>query len=126
MFLSITEILRHIRQLGPLSSLSSGPLDGPAQRYVLQGARGEIGLIGALSHHFCHKCNRLRLTADGHLRGCLFSDQETDIKTPLRQGKGIHHLQGLIVDAIANKHANHGLSIHSPVNCLRSMNTIGG
>lgn len=102
-FLSIEEILSMIRRLGPITPLDSKPLDGPAKRYALEGAKGEIGFIGALSHGFSEKCNRLRLTANGHLRGCLFSEQETDIKRPLRQVKGDRHLLELIRNTIFNK-----------------------
>jgi cyclic pyranopterin phosphate synthase len=125
-FLSTEEILGAIRHLGPVRPVNSEPLDGPAQRYALEGAKGQIGFIGALSHHFCEKCNRLRLTADGYLRGCLFSERETDIKTPLRQGKGNEYLLDLITDTIANKPENHGLDMSSPRKCVRSMNSIGG
>jgi len=126
MFLSIDEILDRIKCLGSLRRVDSGPLDGPARRYALEGAKGEIGFIGALSHHFCDKCNRLRLTADGNLRGCLFSDNETDIKTALRQGKEDSYLLGLIKDTIINKPKNHGLNLYSMRKCARSMNSIGG
>jgi len=125
-FLSVREILSEIKCLGSIRPVNSEPLGGPAQRYALEGAKGEIGLIGALSRHFCKKCNRLRLTADGHLRGCLFSEQETDIKTPLRQGKGNSCLLDLIKNAILNKPENHGLDIDNPRKCVRMMNSIGG
>ena len=125
-FLPIKEGLTTIRRLGPIRPVNSEPLDGPAQRYTLEGAKGEIGVIGALSHRFCKKCNRIRLTADGHLRGCLFSEQESNIKTPLRQGKGNTHLLELITNAILNKPETHGLGIYSPRKCVRSMNSIGG
>lgn len=125
-FLSIKEILDTIQALGPIRPIDSQPLDGPAQRYILEGAKGEIGFIGALSNHFCEKCNRLRLTADGHLRGCLFSEEETDIKTPLRQGKEDRHLIALIKNTILNKPENHGLCIYNPRKCVRSMSSIGG
>jgi GTP 3',8-cyclase len=125
-FLSIQEILSQIRRLGPLRPLNSGPLEGPAQRYALEGARGEIGLIGALSNHFCENCNRLRLTADGHLRGCLFSEEETDLKTPLRQAKDDDHLLNLIGQTIINKPEKHGLTVTNLRKCARSMNSIGG
>ena len=125
-FVSIKEILSMIRGLGSIRPLDSKPLDGPAQRYALEGAEGEIGVIGAISHRFCQGCNRLRLTADGHLRGCLFSEQETDIKTLLRQGKGNRHLFELITNTILNKPKNHGLDIYRPRKCVRSMNSIGG
>ena len=125
-FLSLREILETVRRLGPVKPLNRGPLDGPAERYALDGASGEIGLIGALSHHFCETCNRLRLTANGRLRGCLFSDQETDIKTPLRQGESDAHLLELIRTTISNKPKDHGLSEFLPRKCVRSMNSIGG
>jgi len=62
-FVSTKEIHEQIGKLGVLNPVSSNSLDGPAQRYVIEGAKGEIGLIGALSNHFCKKCNRLRMTA---------------------------------------------------------------
>ena len=95
-FISTEEIYNVIQRLGPLRPIVSNALDGPARRYVLDGGKGEIGFIGAMSHHFCDSCNRLRLTAEGHLRSCLFSDREIDIKTPLRRGEGDDKLFNLI------------------------------
>jgi cyclic pyranopterin phosphate synthase len=125
-FISIEEVLNLVQTLGKVSSVSPDPLGGPSRRYVLEGAKGEIGLIGALSNHFCDHCNRLRLTADGSLKGCLFSDSEVDVKTPLRQGKGDRHLSDLIRNAILNKPKDHGLSDNKPRKCVRTMNSIGG
>jgi cyclic pyranopterin phosphate synthase len=125
-FISTEEISERIQTLGPLKPILSNPLDGPAQRYTLDGGKGEIGFIGALSHHFCDSCNRLRLTAEGHLRSCLFSDQEIDIKTPLREGKGDDYLRNLIGCAIENKPEEHGLIKSGPRKCIRQMSTIGG
>ena len=125
-FISAKEIHSRIQTLGVLQPIGHNPLDGPAERYALEGAKGEVGFIGALSNHFCDNCNRLRLTADGHLKGCLFSDQETDIKTPLRDGKGDSHLLNLIRDTILNKPKDHGLLASNPRKCVRAMNSIGG
>jgi len=125
-FISIEEILNLVQTLGKVSFVNPNPLSGPARRYVLEGAKGEIGLIGALSNHFCDHCNRLRLTADGSLKGCLFSDSEVDVKTPLRQGKGDKHLLDLIRNTILNKPKDHGLNEYKPRKCVRSMNSIGG
>ena len=125
-FISAKEIHNKIQTLGALQPIDHNPLDGPAERYALEGAKGEVGFIGALSNHFCDNCNRLRLTADGHLKGCLFSDQETDIKTPLRDGKGDSHLLNLIMDTILNKPKDHGLLPYNPRKCVRAMNSIGG
>lgn len=125
-FISTEEIFEMIRTLGTLKPILSNPLDGPAEKYVLDGSKGEIGFIGALSHHFCDSCNRLRLTAEGHLRSCLFSDNEIDIKTPLRVGKGDDYLVNLIRRAIENKPEDHGLIRSGPRKCVRQMSTIGG
>jgi len=125
-FISTDEIQRQIQSLGALKPIRSNSFDGPAQRFVLEEGKGEIGLIGALSHHFCETCNRLRLTAEGHLRGCLFSDQEIDIKGPLREGKGDDDLLELIRLAIKNKPGNRELMKHGPRKCVRQMSSIGG
>ncbi len=125
-FISTEEILNIIQKIGDIEPVDSQPLDGPALRYKLKGAQGEIGLIGALSQHFCETCNRLRLTADGQLRGCLFSEQETDIKGPLRKGKNDAYLKELIQTTIRNKPKNHGLNTYNPRKCMRPMNRIGG
>jgi cyclic pyranopterin phosphate synthase len=125
-FVSTEEIHNKIQSLGSLKPIKPNPTDGPARRYRLEGGRGEIGFIGALSNHFCTTCNRLRLTAEGLLRSCLFSDQEIDIKTPLRKGKGDAHLLDLIRLAIKNKPKGHGLIKQKPRKCVRSMSSIGG
>jgi GTP 3',8-cyclase len=125
-FMSTQEILKTIQSLAPLKPAATGPLDGPAQRYILEGACGEIGLIGALSHRFCETCNRLRLTADGHLRGCLFSDQEQDMKTPLREHRGDECLLDHIRETVLHKPKDNGISEMKPRKCVRTMNSIGG
>jgi cyclic pyranopterin phosphate synthase len=125
-FISVLEIYNLIRKIGPLTPvLKRGSLDGPAQRFVLDGALGEIGLIGALSNHFCDICNRLRLTADGYLRNCLFSDHEIDIKAALREGKGDDVLN-LLEKAIKEKPKSHNLNLLGTRNCMRGMSSIGG
>jgi len=126
-FISTGEILAKIQQLGDLQPIEQNTLlDGPARRYRLEGAKGEIGLIGALSDHFCDQCNRMRLTAEGHLRGCLFSDKEIDIKTPLREKRPDSEIIGLMKLAIKNKPKSHGLFKSGPRKCVRPMTTIGG
>lgn len=125
-FLSAKEVFDKISILGKIIPVSSDPLDGPARRFTLEGSKGEIGLIGALSYHFCENCNRLRLTADGKLRGCLFSDNETDIKEPLRNGANEQYMLKLIEETIQNKPRSHGQAVWQPRKCSRSMNGIGG
>ncbi|SEM04107.1 cyclic pyranopterin monophosphate synthase subunit MoaA [Syntrophus gentianae] len=125
-FISRQEILERISSLGSLHRLEPELMAGPAEVYALEGAKGKIGVIGALSHHFCATCNRLRLTADGQLRGCLFSDKETDLKTALRQGKDDGYLSDLIRDTILNKPKGHNLDLNNPRKCVRPMSRIGG
>jgi len=125
-FISTKEIFKKIETISMLQPIANNLLDGPAEKYVLEGAKGEVGFIGALSNHFCDKCNRLRLTPEGHLRGCLFSDQEIDLKTPLRQEKKDACLLKLIELAIKNKPKEHGLLEYGPRKCVRQMNSIGG
>jgi len=125
-FISTQEIYSQIETLGVLKPIKSNPCDGPAQRFIIEGGKGEIGFIGALSNHFCNSCNRLRMTSEGHLRSCLFSDQEIDIRTPLREGKGDAYLLDLIKIAIKNKPENHGLILHGPRKCVRRMSSVGG
>ncbi|MEJ2521003.1 MAG: GTP 3',8-cyclase MoaA, partial [Desulfuromonadales bacterium] len=83
----VPEIKDRIASIGPLIAIEKNPSDGPAERFKLEGAVGEIGFISAMSHHFCSSCNRLRLTASGQLRPCLLSDHQLDLKGPLRAGE---------------------------------------
>ncbi|PKQ19931.1 MAG: GTP 3',8-cyclase MoaA [Actinobacteria bacterium HGW-Actinobacteria-6] len=94
---------------------------GPAHYYRFPGAKGTLGVISPLSHHFCGECNRLRLTADGRLRTCLFSDDELDVRTILRTGTeaDIHEL---IQRALAAKPESHNMRVGT----LRRMSQIGG
>ncbi|VBB46986.1 Cyclic pyranopterin monophosphate synthase [uncultured Desulfatiglans sp.] len=125
-FISSKEIYETISQFGRLEPLDAGMLDGPARCYRLVEGAGQIGFISALSDHFCERCNRLRLTADGQLRTCLFSDAEVSLKTPLRQGGSDEELLDLIRRAIKNKPKGHGLQRVRPEACLRQMSRIGG
>jgi cyclic pyranopterin phosphate synthase len=94
---------------------------GPATYYRFPGTEGTIGVISPLSHHFCGECNRLRLTADGKLRTCLFSDDELDARAVLRGGTEAD-LHALIKDALARKPESHNMRIGT----LRRMSQIGG
>lgn len=125
-FISTGEVLARIKAVGDLEPVEHHAMDGPAERFRIRGARGEVGFISAVSNHFCDTCNRLRLTAEGRLRGCLFSDKEIDVKTPLREGKGDDYLAGLLSRAIAEKPAGPGRAPSRPRKCIRQMSTIGG
>ncbi len=103
------EILEKIGEAGTLLPVAAGEMDGPAVRYRYEGATGEIGLIRPMSHHFCGQCNRLRLTASGHLRPCLLSDRQADVKGPLRSGCTDDQLAEIFLDAIRFKPLSHCL-----------------
>jgi cyclic pyranopterin phosphate synthase len=115
-----------IEQLGKLVQISKTQFDGPAERFKFEGASGEIGFISPLTDHFCHLCNRLRLTAEGHLRACLLSDKEEDLKGPMRRGASDHDLEEIFLKAALNKPHKHQLdSPESPLSS-RQMSSIGG
>jgi cyclic pyranopterin phosphate synthase len=126
-FLSSEEILNKLQTLGALSPVNGQGLDGPARRMAYNGAAGEIGLISPISEHFCPTCNRLRLTAEGRLRVCIFSDNESDLRTPLRQGASDEVLEAVILEAITRKPKEHPVEL-SPLTrkCQRQMSKIGG
>ncbi len=102
-FVAIDEIKKTIEEIAPLIPLSNGSLSGPAKRFRFPGAKGEIGFISPLSHHFCGQCNRIRLTASGRLRPCLFSDKEIDLKYALRNGHSEKDIRNIFSVAIMEK-----------------------
>ena len=85
--------------------------NGPARYYCVPGAAGTIGVITPMSHTYCDTCNRVRLTADGRLRTCLYGDHEVNLRDPLRAGCGIvdeeRHLagRGILADVVEEKFA---------------------
>lgn len=124
--LTITEIKNRLEAMGNLLPIPSDQWDGPARRFRLEGAVGEIGLIGPVSDHFCRNCNRLRLTPDGKIRTCLFSDEEIDVKQFLRNGGSDEDLRKQLLLALKTKPEKHHLNTHSFKKCQRNMSAIGG
>jgi GTP 3',8-cyclase len=88
-FFSCTEALRRLEALDDLQPAEGPRGNGPARYYRFPGAAGTVGVITPMSHNYCERCNRLRLTADGQLRPCLFGDLQTDLRGPLRAGEDI-------------------------------------
>ena len=120
------EIRRQIAAaLGELEPAKMGVGNGPARYYRLPGAKGTVGFITPISEHFCYQCNRLRLTADGQLRPCLLSDQEIDLRTPLRRGAGVEEIKALLLKGIDNKPMQHHLD-ECQLPEKRAMSEIGG
>jgi len=123
----VKETINNFRPLVPVSK-NPGEADGPAKIYKMEGALGEIGLINAMSHEFCDSCNRLRLTAEGHLKACLLSNRESDLKGPLRAGCSDFELEKLIGKTILDKPGTHSANCHEfqRKKCIRDMSSIGG
>lgn len=108
--------------LPPLESAAADPLGwGPARYFEFPGAKGTVGFISPLSRHFCSACNRLRMTADGKIRPCLFSDTEYDAKEALRSGTD-EQVRAVLMEALGAKPDDH----HDKVGTERGMSQIGG
>jgi cyclic pyranopterin phosphate synthase len=122
---SAKEIKDRLCSLGKLEPCKSEKGNGPARYYRLPGASGTIGFITPMTEHFCHSCNRLRLTCDGHLRPCLLDNVEIDLKDPLRNGAGTEELIKLIQQAVAIKKERHHLN-DGASSVMRPMCQIGG
>jgi len=127
LLMPVDDIRRKVESIGPLRELPRIQTRGPASYAQLPKARGRIGFIAALSHHFCATCNRLRLTADGKLRACLFAEEEVDIIGPLRKGATINALKQIIQSTVEAKPKGHHLNDDGacPING-RGMRAIGG
>ncbi len=125
-YLNKNEIMERVASVGKLVQLPFKG-GGPSRNYRIEGAQGMIGFISPISDCFCDSCNRLRLTAVGKLRPCLFSEVSVDIKTPLRSGSSDDELESLYRRAVLSKPAGHDLlnksSSQSP---LSPMSQIGG
>ena len=117
------ELLGRISALGALEP-ASGPAkgNGPAKYYRIAGAAGTVGVITPMTHTYCGTCNRVRLTADGRLRTCLYGDHEVDLRTPLRAGG---ELAPLFEQALREKPLEHNL-LQLKVGGLRALSQVGG
>lgn len=98
----------------------------PAERFRVDGGRGSVGIIAAVTRPFCGDCDRVRLTADGHVRDCLFARDETDLRTPLREGATDEVIAGKWKRAITLKRAGHGIDDPTFLQPDRPMSAIGG
>jgi GTP 3',8-cyclase len=116
----ILSSLGEIAELLPTDAPSRS--NGPARYFTFPGAQGSIGVITPMSHTYCGSCNRVRLTADGRLRTCLFGEDEIDLRTPLRAGVP---LEPFFRSALASKPKEHHL-LQMAVGGLRALSQVGG
>jgi cyclic pyranopterin phosphate synthase len=111
---------KNVGDLEPVSGPERG--NGPARYYRVPDAIGTVGVITPMSHTYCGNCNRVRLTADGRLRTCLFGDDEIDLRTPLRSGLP---LEPFFRSALSTKPKEHHL-LQMSVGGLRALSQVGG
>ena len=114
------------RALGPLVPAKKAAKGAPAAEYRFLDGGGLVGVIPSVSQPFCRRCNRLRLTADGMLRNCLFSDQKWDARAVLRSGRTQRQLAQLIQVAVSAKRKAHGKRNGQLAPTDRTMHQIGG
>lgn len=119
------EILAALRAHHDLQALP-GRGAAPAERFLVDGGPATVGIIASVSAPFCGACDRLRLTADGQLRSCLFARSETDLRGPLRAGASRKEIADLFAEATAAKQAGHGIDEPGFLQPPRPMSAIGG
>jgi len=120
------EILDRIGAIAELRPVS-GPLgNGPARYYAFDGARGTVGVISPLSHDYCDTCNRVRLSADGRLKLCLFGDHFIDLRTPVRAGAADDELIAIFRGSMYVKPERHHLDVGQTASAMRALSEIGG
>ena len=120
------EIVARIDRRWPLEAVADPDDPAPATRYRYADGSGEIGIVASVTRPFCGTCDRLRLTADGALRNCLFSDDELSARDLLRSGAGDAELARLFRRAVWGKRPGHGINDPGFLAPARTMSMIGG
>ncbi|MBA4020341.1 MAG: GTP 3',8-cyclase MoaA [Pirellula sp.] len=125
--LSGSDILNRLAEaFGPLEPITPGHPGQPASDYRFIDGGGLVGFINPVSQPFCESCNRLRLTAEGQVRNCLFSQEEWDARTLLRNGGSDDELEQLVRSSVSAKRAGHGINTAEFYRPERAMFQIGG
>jgi GTP 3',8-cyclase len=120
-----TEVRAIVDRVYPLEPVEREP-HATAKVWRFRDGRGELGFVNPVSEPFCADCDRIRLTAEGKLRTCLFSLHETDLRAPLREGAGDEHLEDVIRDAVWRKELKHHVAEPGFRQPPRTMSQIGG
>lgn len=120
----IEEIIGKKYVITPLPRSRKGP-EGPARVFHIKGGVGRIGFISPISTHICHRCNRIRLTAQGTIKPCLFADEEYDVKSMLRSGASDEEIRAFVKDTVRAK-PERKAEIGQIRKCQRSLRQIGG
>jgi GTP 3',8-cyclase len=112
--------------IGPLEPASDQDPRAPASDYVFSDGIGRVGFISSISRPFCESCNRVRLTADGKFRNCLFSLEETDIRSLIRGGQDDGAIRQAVLESVRSKWEGHEINTSRFVQPTRAMHSIGG
>lgn len=123
---SAQRVLRVLEERFDLKAVGRSDPSAPAEEWSVNGGPATVGIIGSVTRSFCSDCDRTRLTAEGTVRSCLFSDQETDLRAALRGGADDEELAQLWRGAMWNKWAGHGIDAAGFTPPRRSMGAIGG
>lgn len=115
-------------RLGDRFALTSAPGRGsdPSERFLVDGGPAIVGIVASVSRPFCGSCDRLRLTADGQVRNCLFALDESDLRTTMRNGASDDSLAAQLIACVSGKKAGHGIDDPQFVQPSRPMSAIGG
>lgn len=124
-YISTEEIRKRVEAVAPLSPVKLRR-SGPARYYRFENAPGVIGFISPITHHFCNSCNRLRLTSEGKLRPCLFSETEIDLKSAIRAGASDEEIERLLRLSVEIKPKGHEINHEKSFDHLKPMSRIGG
>jgi cyclic pyranopterin phosphate synthase len=125
-YVSSDEILERVAAVESLRPVNGPSGNGPARYFAYDGAPGAVGVISPLSHDYCERCNRVRLTADGRLRLCLFGDYAVDLRGPLRAGATTSDLADLLRSSMLIKPERHHLRLGEASARMRAFSEIGG
>ena len=121
---SVGEILARVNEASPVEPVQR--TSAPATRYRFADGAGSVGIVASVSDSFCSTCDRVRLTADGQFRNCLFAVTETDVRSLLRSGAGDDEIATALEGSVASKWAGHQINRVNFVRPRRSMSQIGG
>lgn len=124
-YIPTDRIIERVEKIAPLIPVKLRK-HGPARYYRFENSSGVIGFISAITHHFCNDCNRLRITSDGKLRPCLFSDTEIDLKPAIRDSNSDKEIERLLRLSIAIKPDGHNINRQSHIKAMSAMSRIGG
>jgi cyclic pyranopterin phosphate synthase len=125
-WVSSDEVLSRMNALGALRPVPNPHGNGPARTFAYDGAPGTVGVISPLAHDYCETCNRVRLSADGHLKLCLFGDNHIDLRTPLRTGGGETAIVDILRASMHVKPERHFLDLGQTASAMRAFSEIGG